>query len=645
MLTLVLLLYVPTAFAILQVQRNERRFYDQLDGLWTFVREETNSPSTGIRRKWHLYDLSLFENATVMPIPAAYNELTADREVREHVGWVWYQRKFFISARDKPYRHFVRFSSVNYYAVVFLNGEIVGIHVGGHLPFEVDVTPYISFDAENRLTVAVNNTLTMQTIPPAQFYYMQKQQGERKQYPDGFFKQIWNFDFFNYAGILRPVYITRKPFAYIEDISIEAGADGSFAYKVYTVSDTEVETIQVTVRDKRGALVFESNQQRYVGRIDGVQLWWPRDMGNAVLYQFVVQLSISGILIDVYRLWFGFRTVTLSNDQIFINGKPFYCHGFGMHEDFELHGRGYNPVVMTKDLNMLEWMSGNCYRTSHYPYSEEMAYEADRRGIAVITETPAVGLISFTKQMELLHGEMIRELIERDRNHPSTIMWSLANEPMVNSAESRSYFSALVNLTKALDSTRPVTVVLSAGFDSNQVADLLDVICINRYFGWYVDTGYLQTINNSWIFEIRNWKGAYSNKPIIVAEYGAEAIPGLNQGPSRAFSEQYQQELLEQTHLAFDLLRHDHMLAGEMIWNFADFMTDQRVSRVVGNHKGVLTRTRQPKMAAYVIKKRYENLEKESKVETQQAATSWPVRTMLYLSSKTYNSFSAANRT
>ncbi|VDK32053.1 unnamed protein product [Gongylonema pulchrum] len=90
---------------------------------------------------------------------------------------------------------------------------------------------------------------------------------------------------------------------------------------------------------------------------------------------------------------FGFRTVNFTDDQIFINGKPFYCHGFGMHEDFELHGRGYNPVVMTKDLNMLEWMSGNCYRTSHYPYSEEMAYEADRRGIAVISETPAVGLV------------------------------------------------------------------------------------------------------------------------------------------------------------------------------------------------------------------------------------------------------------
>ncbi|VDM95610.1 unnamed protein product, partial [Onchocerca ochengi] len=118
MFVLLLSVLFPSVCTILQVQRNERRFYDQLDGLWTFVREEKNSPSVGIKRDWHLYDLSKFENATVMPVPAAYNDLTADREVREHVGWVWYQRKFFVSVRDKYYRHFVRFSSVQYYAVV-----------------------------------------------------------------------------------------------------------------------------------------------------------------------------------------------------------------------------------------------------------------------------------------------------------------------------------------------------------------------------------------------------------------------------------------------------------------------------------------------------------------------------------------------
>ncbi|VDP23480.1 unnamed protein product, partial [Onchocerca flexuosa] len=266
-----------------------------------FVREEKNSPSVGIKRNWHLYDLSQFkvdlltsgkfQNATVMPVPSAYNDLTTDREVREHVGWVWYQRKFFVSVRDKYYRHFVRFSSVQYYAVVFINDKIIGIHVGGHLPFEIDITNHVLFDDENRLTVAVNNTLTSETIPSGEFQYIQKQHGGRKQYSDGFFKQTWNFDFFNYAGILRPVYITRKSFAYIDDISIKAGADGSFGYKVYTVSSTQLATVQVTVMDKNGTVIFESDQHHYTGRIENIRPWWPRDMGAPVLYNFMVKFQ------------------------------------------------------------------------------------------------------------------------------------------------------------------------------------------------------------------------------------------------------------------------------------------------------------------------------------------------------------------
>ncbi|VDO55680.1 unnamed protein product [Onchocerca flexuosa] len=146
----------------------------------------------------------------------------------------------------------------------------------------------------------------------------------------------------------------------------------------------------------------------------------------------------------------------------------------------------------------------------------------------------------------------------------------------------------------------------------NLQADLLDLICVNKYFGWYTDIGYLDTVNQSWIYEMSNWKLKY-NKPIIVSEYGAEALPGLNQEPSRTFSEQYQQELLEQTHHAFDVLRKNHIITGEMIWNLADFMTADGMTRAVGNHKGMLTRTRQPKMAAYILKKRYKNLEKEMK--------------------------------
>ncbi|VDK21395.1 unnamed protein product [Anisakis simplex] len=86
------------------------------------------------------------------------------------------------------------------------------------------------------------------------------------------------------------------------------------------------------------------------------------------------------------------------------------------------------------------------------------------------------------------------------------------------------------------------------------------------------------------------------------------------QEPSRDFSEQYQNDLLDRTHEAFDFLRMDNTIGGEMIWNFADFMTAQGVTRAVGNHKGVLTRTRQPKMAAYTMKRRYERLARQERI-------------------------------
>uniref|UniRef100_A0A8R1DT88 Glyco_hydro_2_C domain-containing protein n=1 Tax=Caenorhabditis japonica TaxID=281687 RepID=A0A8R1DT88_CAEJA len=297
-------------------------------------------------------------------------------------------------------------------------------------------------------------------------------------------------------------------------------------------------------------------------------------MGEPNLYTLEVALIGDGDeLKDIYREVFGFRTVTISDSQIFINNKPFYCLGFGMHEDFELIGRGFNQAVMTKDLNLLEWMGGNCYRTTHYPYSEERMFENDRRGIAVIVETPAVGLKGFPKANNNLHVKMLTDMIDRDKNHPSVIAWSLANEPVTSRKESRNYFKTLVDTAHGIDKTRPVTTVYGpTNFDNDQTADLMDFICVNRYYGWYIDMGYVPWINQSVYWDISLWRETFK-KPIMVTEYGADSIPGMNQQPSVDFSEQYQDDVIRQTHFAFDALRKEHAIAGEMIWNFADFMT------------------------------------------------------------------------
>ncbi|KHJ82342.1 glycosyl hydrolase family 2, TIM barrel domain protein [Oesophagostomum dentatum] len=184
---------------------------------------------------------------------------------------------------------------------------------------------------------------------------------------------------------------------------------------------------------------------------------------------------------------------------------------------------------MTKDLNLLEWMGGNCYRTTHYPYAEERMAESDRRGIAVVVETPAVGLKGFSKENNLLHLKMLAELIDRDKNHPSAIMWSLANEARTEKKESRAYFKNLVDYAHALDRTRPVTIVYGpTSFDNDQTADLIDIIGVNRYYGWYIDMGQLDWVNQSVYWDLAQWSEKYK-RPILVTEYGADSLPGLNQ--------------------------------------------------------------------------------------------------------------------
>uniref|UniRef100_A0A914EGH7 Beta-glucuronidase n=1 Tax=Acrobeloides nanus TaxID=290746 RepID=A0A914EGH7_9BILA len=607
-------------------QRNEIRQYDSLDGLWTFVREQSNTNGTGLVNQWYLSDLSTFPNATQIPVPSAYNDLVEQREWRDHVGWVWYQLKYTPAQRDQGLRTFLRFESVNYFAMVFLNDKNVGNHTGGHLPFEFEVT--FDYTKINFITVAVNNTLSNSTIPPGEFQYKTEVYTINGQpysvYPDGFFEQTPDFDFFNYAGILRSAYVLKLGSVFISDVWIIAQANGSLSYTITLDKSTTGLTANVTVSSLQpttGTIVYSGTGLQNSAIVQNIELWYPRGYGYPSLYVMEAKLLNGTQVIDIYRETFGFRTVTWDSDKIYINGKPFYCHGFGAHEDFELHGRGYNPVVMIKDLNTMEWMNGNCYRTSHYPYSQERAYEADRRGIAVITETPAVGMRLFDNTNLALHKYMLTEMIQRDKNHPSVIAWSMSNEPQTYKNESKAYYQQLANVSRTLDSTRPVTNVLDTNWDDDQIAEWLDIICINRYYGWYSNTGYLQTIANSYIGNFLAWKQKF-NKPMILTEYGAGAIAGLTREPGVDFTEEYQVEVIRRVHMALDELRKNGTITGEMIWNFADFMTSQSTTRAAGNHKGVLTRNRQPKMAAYVIKDRYYNLTVELANATSATSTS-----------------------
>src|SRR6185437_831215 len=204
------------------------------------------------------------------------------------------------------------------------------------------------------------------------------------------------------------------------------------------------------------------------------------------------------------------RTVAVDGHRLLINGEPVHLRGFGKHEDAPVRGKGHDNVFMVHDFALMEWLGANSFRTSHYPYAEEVLDYADRHGVVVIDEVPGVGINSglaggvfgakpFTtfspetigEATQDAHRQVIRELIARDKNHPCVAIWSIANEPESVTQASRDYFEPLAAEARRCDPSRPVGFVNVPGAapDQDLITDLFDVIMLNRYYGWYVDAG------------------------------------------------------------------------------------------------------------------------------------------------------------
>ncbi|XP_074466635.1 beta-glucuronidase [Sebastes fasciatus] len=611
----------PLDSGLLFPRESSSREIKQLDGLWSFRADKSPNRNQGFDKAW--YKSRLRETGPVidMPVPASYNDITQDPTLRDFTGWVWYEREVVVPARwiaDEGTRVIIRVGSAHYYSVVWVNGVKVTEHNGGHLPFEAEIGGVLRSDTTQpcRITIAVNNTLKPDTLPPGNIKYMD----DRTKYPDGFFVQYYYFDFFNYAGIHRSVLLYTTPKAYVDDITVVTDFLDNTGLVKYMVSVKGAATpaLKVTLMDKDGHCVASSSAPSGVLKVTDVNLWWPYLMHEnpGYLYSMEVRLMAAdkrSTLEDVYTLPVGIRTVNVTSTQFLINNKPFYFHGVNKHEDSDIRGKGFDWPLIVKDFNLMKWMGANSFRTSHYPYAEEILQMCDRHGIVVIDECPGVGIKdirSFRNASLTHHLAVMDELVRRDKNHASVVMWSVANEPASEMPPAEFYFKTLIKHTKDLDPTRPVTYVTDSNFARDKGAPYVDVICVNSYFSWYHDSGHLELITLQLNTQFENWYGKYQ-KPIIQSEYGADAVAGLHSDPPMMFSEEYQNQVLRSYHEVFDQKRKQYVI-GELIWNFADFMTAQGLTRVVGNKKGVFTRQRQPKQAAFILKERYWRLANET---------------------------------
>ncbi|WP_436882145.1 beta-glucuronidase [Staphylococcus gallinarum] len=584
---------------------NEKRQIIDLNGIWNFKLEDDASP----------VDISKpLDTELVMAVPGSYNDQGVDAKIRNHVGNVWYERTIVIPEMMQDERIVLRFGSATHQATVYIDGQAIVSHKGGFLPFEAELDHRFS-TGKHRLSVCVNNILDETTLPVGKYEETIDELGKKVK------TNTPNFDFFNYAGLHRPVKLYTTPKTYIEDIVLVPEVSKDTAQVHFNIMTNKNATdIRIRLLDEANNVVTETTGQKGTITVDHPHLWQPL---NAYLYQFEVSLYEDNKLIDTYTERLGIRSVKVDNGQFLINDQPFYFKGFGKHEDTYYHGRGINEVGNVLDLNLLKWIGANSFRTSHYPYSEEMMRLADEQGIVVIDETTGVGVhlnfdtlltgVEHRKTFKEIgtkeaHEAVIRELIARDKNHACVVMWSIANEPASTEEGAKAYFEPLINLARSCDpQQRPVTIVtlLTAQPDVCQVQDLVDVLCLNRYYGWYTQTGDLAAAKKALKQELDGWNEKQPNKPIMFTEYGADTLAGLHSVNDELFTEEYQVRYYEANHEVIDQYPQ---FIGEQTWNFADFETSSGIIRVQGNKKGIFTRERRPKAVAHYLRKRWCNI-------------------------------------
>ena len=602
---------------MLYPQQNDKRNLLDLSGIWNF---QIDPDEIGEAEGW----FRRLSDSRPMAVPSSWNDLYDD--IRDYMGVAWYLTESYVPASWQGEAIKIRIGSANYAAKVWINGIFVGQHEGGHLPFEFDISEQISWGASNTIAIQVENHLTATRVPAGNV--QSALSGFMRNYP------ATTFDFFPYCGLHRAVQLYSVPQKSIADVTVTTYINGSDGTGVTGAGVTGTVTVDVASdRAASGAILLTGEGLRATAEltfIDGkaqaevavpnARLWSPDD---PYLYELSVtigdQSSDSGIS-DRYTLNVGIRTIAVEGGTILLNGQPIFLKGFGKHEDFAICGRAnFNPLVV-KDYALLKWIGANSYRTAHYPYSEEQMMMADREGILIIDEIPNVSL-QFEGGDEAVAERLrackqqISELIARDKNHPSVIMWSIANEPLPADMMKRfmggtpepvdpattAFFQDLYDLCRTEDPTRLVTLVGVMGGPVEWL-EAADVACLNRYYGWYSQSGQLDE-GQEMLEEELDALYAQLGKPMMVTEFGADTIAGNHSHPPDMWSEEYQVELIRRY---LDVAAARPFMAGMHIWNFADFKTAQATMRAESmNHKGVFTRDRQPKMVAHFLHDRW----------------------------------------
>jgi beta-glucuronidase len=327
-----------------------------------------------------------FDGGLRLEVPGDFN--SQDPELKYYEGNVWYQRHFE-AKKTNGHREFLYFAGVNYQAAVWLNGKEVGRHEGGFTPFQFDVTDLL-VDGQNDLVVMTNNTRHADGIP------------------------AMDFDWWNYGGILRDVFLVDRPEVHIRDykVQLKKGENGVLAGYVQLAGATSAQEVKIRIpdlsidqsvtTDTKGLATFEIPAK--------AQLWTPDE---PKLYTTVIAVGN-----DLVRDEIGFRNIEVQGPKILLNGKSVFLKGINFHEEIPQRlGRACTDADAAMILSEVKALGCNFVRTAHYPQNEHTVRMAEKMGLMIWEEIPLWQGIEFSNPIILKKAEtMLREMIYRDKN-------------------------------------------------------------------------------------------------------------------------------------------------------------------------------------------------------------------------------------
>ncbi|MBK3518209.1 glycoside hydrolase family 2 protein [Carboxylicivirga marina] len=599
--SLILILNLPLLFSGNLLHNNYLRKGMSLNGRWHYIvdmyetgyynyrwqpHDGSENPGAGAfylnmkpKDKMDLVEYD-FDASPSMLVPGDWN--SQEEKLFYYEGTLWYKKSFDVDDYDNSKRYYLHFGAVNYRADVYVNGKKLGTHKGGFTPFNFEMT-HVLRAKDNFVVVRVDNKRAADEVPTL------------------------NTDWWNYGGITRDVTVYALSKTFIEDYSIQLDKENNKLLKGYIQLNGKENAnakVHVKIPELKINKGFTSNANGKVEVSIPVRKldYWSDT--NPKLYEVNIESDSDAITDKI-----GFRQISTQGSDILLNGDKVFLKGICIHEENVMRGgRAYSMEDAKILLGWAKELGCNFVRLAHYPHNENMVRLADELGLLVWEENPVYWTIQWDNTETYKKAEtQLKELISRDKNRASVIIWSMANETPQSNARFE-FLSKLAETTRRLDDTRLISAALEDhGKQENpnsmvvedKFADVVDVLSFNQYYGWY--GGDIENIKNiRWEIDM--------DKPIIISEFGAGALQGFHADSLTRWSEEFQDLLYRET---LPTLAKIPQLSGITPWILADFRSPRRMLipyQNGWNRKGLISETGNRKKAFFTLQKFYSEL-------------------------------------